>query len=410
MALPRYRSYLGIAKETTSTPITVFAASTPSGGSATYTAANNFVTGQTVVIAGIGGTPSSGSYNGTFVITSATSTTFVVANTATGGTPTYTNAVVYKAGGSTTGANGTPADFIPIKSLTPFDNIKYLEDTNWRGSMVENYGEIQGNRFSEFELTGDVFPDTVGYMIAGTLGDVTTTGAGPYIHAVSTKNNVNGQATSYTLTDYYGIVGSATSRQYAGTQFHELDLKFNADGLLEYSAKGTGFVSAVVTNPTSSFTNTQPIPVWVGTTTLAGTLSSALQEGNISIKRPATPIFTVDGNQDPYQIFQGAVTVDGSLTWVVEDDSLLLNYLNNSQPSLVINWSQTSNGGGATQVQATMTKCAFTVAKIERGKDYVEVVTEFKAIANTTDAGASGGYSPIKLTVKNAKPASTYTY
>jgi hypothetical protein len=378
----------------------------------------------------------------------------------------------HSAGANPTAA--TPTDYLPITSITPFDNIKYLEDKNWRGSMVEDYDIIQGNIFSEFEFGGDVFADTIGYVVGGVLGDITTTGASaPYTHAISLKNSGNGQASSYTLTDYNAV----NARQFAGVQFHELDFKFSADGLLEYTAKGTGFQSAVsatittatgsagtvtytapnnfyvgqvvsitgnsqsalnlssqtivsasttqftitnaatgtgtggtatVVTPTNSYTSVTAVPVWSGVTTLAGSTSTALQDGSLSIKRTATPIFTIDGNQNPYQIFQGPIMVEGTLTWVVEDDSILLNYLNNTKPSLDIDFKSPVTGTTVTEIKLHMTKCAFTVGKIERTKDYVEVTTSFKALGNTTDQGASGGYSPVKITLVNAKPSSTY--
>jgi len=59
----------------------------PSAGTVEYTAANDFVVGDTVVISGC----SIAGFNGTFVITAATSTYFRVAN-ATTGNPTLTNA------------------------------------------------------------------------------------------------------------------------------------------------------------------------------------------------------------------------------------------------------------------------------------------------------------------------------
>ena len=55
-----------------------------------------------------------------------------------------------------------------------------------------------------------------------------------------------------------------------------------------------------------------------------------------------------------------------------------------------------------------MTKCAFTVARIERGKDYVELSVNYRAQANTTDAGVTAGYSPIKVVLQNAKASGTY--
>lgn len=311
---------------------------------------------------------------------------------------------VHAAGAAPTATAAT--DYIPILDLKPFDNIKYLDDKNWRGSMVDTYGTVQGPIFSEFEFNGDVFPDTIGYPLAGLLGDYAITGASaPYIHTIATKNSGNGQATSYSLTDYNGY----DARQYTGVQFGSVDVKFSAEGLLEYSAMGQGWASSVVTAPTPTYpwSTVTNIPAWVGTTTIAGSAITRLSEGNISIKRNLTPIFSIDGSQSPYQIFQGAVEVDGALKLVFEDNTELGYFLNNSQPSLVLNFTQ-GTGATQTQVQFTMTKCAFQVAKIDRSKDYVELDVTYKALANSTDVGASAGYSPIKIVLKNAKSTAVY--
>jgi len=319
---------------------------------------------------------------------------------------------IAKEASRTAGTNPTAvaaSDFIPVNTITPFDNIKYLDDNNWRGSMVETYGTVQGVYHAEFEFGGNVFPDTIGYAVAGVLGAVTTTGsAAPYSHAISTKNTSSGQATSYTLTDY----NSYNARQFAGCQFGGLDFKFNADGLLDYTTTAQGYVSALaaVQPPTlaPSYSTVINVPSWTGVTTIGGSVTTKLTEGNVNITRPLTPIFTVDGNQNPYQIFQGAVSVDGALKLVFEDDTDLTRYLTNTQPSLDILFSQ-GTGSTLTSVQLHLNKCAFQVAKIDRSQDYVTLDVTYKAIANTVDADAtSGGYSPIKVTLQNAKASGTY--
>ena len=130
-------------------------------------------------------------------------------------------------------------------------------------------------------------------------------------------------------------------------------------------------------------------------------------EGNIDMKRAATPIYGIASTQDPYQVFLGPIEVTGSIKFVMESDAELLNFLNNTQPAIVLNWAY---GSGSTelQVQATITKGAYTAAVIERGDDFVSVTIELNGQANTTDAGASGGFSPIKWVLKNAKPSGTY--
>lgn len=299
-------------------------------------------------------------------------------------------------------------DFIPFTSITPVDNIAYLDDKGMRGSMVDEYDVIQGNIHSEFEFAGDVFADTVGYPLAGVLGDVTFTAGTPNQHAISVLNSqaTNGQPVTYTISDYYSL-GSSSTRQFAGAQFESIDFKFSADALLTYTAKAKAYQSATASNPTPSFSTVTPTPSWEGVVTLNGTTSTLLAEGNCNIKRPVDAIWTVDGSQRPYQLFAGAVTVDGALTLIFESDAELGLYLNNTKPALDIAFS---HGTGATTqaIKLHMTKCAFTGAKIQRGKEYIELAVNYKALANTTDAGTSAGYSPIKVTLQNTKATGTY--
>lgn len=300
-------------------------------------------------------------------------------------------------------------DFIPFTSINVMDNINYLDDKGIRGSMVDEYDVIQGTIHSEIEFAGDVFADTIGYPLAGVLGDVTVTGSSaPYSHAISVLNSqaTNGQPQTWTISDYYSL-GSASTRQYSGVQFESIDFKFSADSLLTYTTKAKGYASATATNPTPSFSTVTPTPSWEGVVTLNGSTSTLLAEGNCSIQRAVEPIWTVDGSQRPYQLFAGAVTANGALTLVFESDTELQLYLANTKPILDINFS---HGTGATTqaVKLHMTKCAFTVAKIERSKEYIELGVTYKALANTTDAGTSSGYSPIKVTLQNAKASGTY--
>ncbi|MFJ2399858.1 phage tail tube protein [Streptomyces xanthochromogenes] len=302
---------------------------------------------------------------------------------------------------------GTPVaatSFIPVKSMKPKDMQQLLDDQGMRGSMVDSYGKISGVLTSEYDFDGDVFPDTIGFPLAGVLGDVTTTGASaPYTHAMAVLNTGTGQPPSYTLSDYYTI----TTRQYAGAKISEVGLKFSGDGLLTYSAKATALGSASTSAPTPSFTAIPPLAGWVGAVTIAGSASTILIDGECTIKRPVDPIHTVDGTAAPYALWSGPVSVSGKLTLVMEDDVQLLNYLNNSQPSLDINYSQGASAA-LVQVKLHMTKCAFTNAEIDRGKDYIALSVDYEAVANTTDAGGSAGYSPIKVTLQNALATGTY--
>ena len=303
---------------------------------------------------------------------------------------------------TTRGTAVTPTAFIPVlaSSLKPADVYGALYDEGLRGSLVKNYNYIQGRAHSTFDFGGAVFADTVGWAITGLLGEDVVSGSAPTVHTISLKNSAtaaaDAQPTSYTITDFY----SASVRAYPGLMFQDFSLKFSAEGLLEYDAKGTGWVSATASTPTPSFSTVLPTPVWTGTVTVGGSSISNAVTGTIDMKRPATPIFGISNTQNPFQVFLGALEVTGKVTFLMEADTELTRYLTNTQPALVFNWTQ-GTGSTQTQIQATLTKGAYTMAAIERSKDYVEITVDINAQGNLTDSGTVG-YSPIKWVVKNA--------
>lgn len=311
---------------------------------------------------------------------------------------------------TTKGTPVAPTDFIPVlaSKLKPMDVIGELYDEGLRGSLVKDYNYIQGRSNSTYDFGGSVFADTIGYTIAGVLGDVTTTGStAPYTHSISLKNatavGADAQPTAYTITDFY----AANVRAYPGIQFHDFSLNFTADGLLEYDAKGTGYLSATASTPTPSFSTVLPTPVWQATVSIGGTTVANAVDGNIDMTRTITPIWGLANTKNPYQVFLGALETKGKIKFVMENDTQLTNYLTNVQPAITITWAQGS-GATATSISATLTKGAYIAAAIDRSKDFVEIDVDINAQGNTTDAGASAGYSNIKWTLQNAKPSGTY--
>jgi hypothetical protein len=310
----------------------------------------------------------------------------------------------------TKGTIVAPTDFIPVAkdSIKPVDVVDPLYDTGLRGSNVVNYAYLQGRTRSTFDFGGAVFADTVGYGIAGLLGSVTTTGASaPFTHTISLKNSLvagaDDQPISYTLTDFY----AANVRSYPGCQFSDFSLKFNADGMLEYDTKTTGWASSTVATPTPSFSTLLPTVVWRGAVSIGGTTISDAMTGNIDMTRSVTPVYGISNTQNPFQVFLGPLEVTGKITFIMEDDTELTRFLNNTQPAIVLNWAYGA-GASAVQIQATITKGAYTAAVIERGEDYVQVSIDLNGQGNTTDAGSTGGFAPIKWVLQNAKASGTY--
>jgi hypothetical protein len=311
---------------------------------------------------------------------------------------------------TTKGTAVAPTAFIPVNigKVKPVDVIDPLYDEGLRGSMVKNYNYLQGRTRSTFDFGGAVFPDTFGWALGGIMGSVATTGSSaPYTHVVSLKNasatGADAQPTAFTLTDFY----AANVRSYPGCQIHDLTVNFSADGMMEFDAKATGWASEAVSTPSPSFTTVLPTPSWQGTVSIAGVAVANSVDGSLTLTRSVEPIYGISATQDPYQIFVGALETSGTFSFVMEADTELTRYLTNTQPAIVLDWSNGS-GSTATQISATITKGAYVAASIDRGKDHVEISVDVTGLGNVTDAGSTGGYAPVKWTLKNAVVSGTY--
>tara|TARA_R110000868_G_scaffold74293_6_gene214793 strand:+ start:12632 stop:13621 length:990 start_codon:yes stop_codon:yes gene_type:complete len=301
-------------------------------------------------------------------------------------------------------------DFIPLMkdSLKPVDIIAPLYDTGLRGSMATNYNYIQGRRHTEIDLGGPVFADTVGWWLGSIMGSVVTSGAeAPYTHTITLKNAVgtdaDAQPTSLTIEDMY----VADNRVYPGCKVTQMSMTFNSDGMLEYTAKLMGHPSSVAEYEAPSFSAVTPTPVWRGTVYIGDTLIGYTTAASVNMTRAAEAIFGINDSQGPYEIFVGALDATGNMTFVMENDDVLVDFLDNTQPELIFEFAQ-GTGATATSVLFHVGKGAYTTAAIDRSGDHVAITVDYSTIATTGDAGVTGGYSPITWVLENAVVSGTY--
>lgn len=304
---------------------------------------------------------------------------------------------------------GTPVTTLaatcPVMAFTPKDRFVQLKDSALRGSMVDQYGQIQGSKSIEFDVNGPVFTDWLPYFVRNILGDLTTTGVGPYTHAISTLNSGTAQPSSLTLIDWQGPTATTQSRTYSGCCLSELTIKGNPEStLLEWSAKGLGWQStAYPTSPPAFSPGTeQPMAAWRSAIQIAATPELTIREWELTITRQLKVEWTSQNAQTPYIIQRGAVAVTAQLHFAVPaDEAPLTRYLANTQSALNI----LIDNGQATTAQRRLTMnintAAIDTTEIDRSEEAVGYNATIVGIANTTDAGASGGYSPVKVTTIN---------
>lgn len=380
---------------------------------------------------------------------------------------------------------------IPVEKFEWEDKPVWLDDKAMRGSMVESYGRQTGVIKTDFSMSGPVFLDTLGFLLANTLGDIsytggtptgsptTTTGAltagvstvvpvtsatgivtgtiiqldtagllenvtvlsvaalnvtltapvkfshltaaavqpvlAPFNTVMSTLNSGNGQPGSHTLVHNFGPPASTGTRVLAGACLSEVTLKWNAETqLLTYDAKGSAYPTAISgVTPVSTPSAVTPVASWRGVLGIAGPASGGTQvktvmDGEFMIKRALEPIFTTQNSQSPYIIQRGAVSTTGKLSFVAIDETPFTTMISNTQPQLQLVLSNALAGTSLASITVNCTNAAYETSKPNFGKAAIAYDTTFYAVANTTDAGSSGGYSPIKVTLANAVPPYTY--
>lgn len=230
---------------------------------------------------------------------------------------------------------------------------------------------------------------------------------GPYTYAWSLLNSGSGQPIAHTLTHYLGPTTTVGARAYPGFCLNSLDLKFNVESdLLTWDGKGVSWPSvAAASLPTANGTAVKPVASWqttigIGGPATGGTIVSTVTDGEVNLVREAVPIFTATGVQTPYIIQRGKFNAAGKLNFTAVSDESALNYmLNNTQPQVQIITSNGLSGVNLVTVTVDMQQCVFTTSDPDTSKTAVGYTTSFECLFNTTNAGGSGAYSPLRISV-----------
>lgn len=245
----------------------------------------------------------------------------------------------------------------------------------------------------------------------------------PNQHAMSLMNSGGGrgqgpasaQPSTMTFTQYYGPAATSGGRQFTSVVFTDISFKWNAESeFLTWSGKAIAWVSNIPASvPAATYSSAQPIAAWRGQLGLAGpasggTLVTTCESAEYTIKRVAAAKFTAQGSQNPYIIARGALSADWKSNFIAADESPLLYMRNNTQPQYQFVLSNGLSGANALGFQIDMQQAAFREVEPDFGKELVGFNASGKAVINPTNAGYTGGQSPVKVTITNAVAAGTY--
>ena len=306
----------------------------------------------------------------------------------------------------TFGVPAAPVMGVPWTQFKPADQHTPIPDLSWRASMADVYGYTPGPLDAAAPVGGVAYPDTIGYPLAGVLGDVVSSGSAPTTHQISVLNGGNQQPSSYTLTSTDGV----NTLQWPGCRFSELTLDASSLAAgVEWSAKVSSLAAVPASaSPSPVFTTAQLVPAWQLVAQIGGVTTSAVLGTTITITRAITAKRNVDGSRAPYAFRASTVAVTGKLVVLMQTDQVRAEYVAGTQTSLDWQWNQGS-GAAFTQLWAHCSQVIFTsAAKDYASQRFAQWSIGWKAVANVNDNGLSGGFSPIMFTLQNPVPPGTY--
>jgi hypothetical protein len=218
----------------------------------------------------------------------------------------------------------------------------------------------------------------------------------------------NGQCyfTGNTFTDYTSLTSSVGARAYPGACVGVIDITGNSEQLLDFKMTGNAWVSAPsVSTPTNTVSTAIPVPNWRSTVTVNGTQVYDVGEWSVSLKRTLQVYWTDQGTtQNPYIIARGPLDATGMLNYTVPtDESPLTQMLNNTQGSISIAITNGLAGTSTSYLALTLNASvgAFEKAKPDRSAVLVGYQDDWQAVANSANAGGSGGLGPITAILTN---------
>lgn len=300
---------------------------------------------------------------------------------------------------STYGVAASVGKLTPVDSPKVTPGVVWLDDSDFRGSPVKHYDQVQGVFKATYDFKTFTFTDVYPTLLRAALGSTDTTASvGPslYTHTIGLLNSPNTGSQPPSMTVLNDSVDA--TYQMLASRINTLSLSFSAEAAVENT------VSTICNQPTSvasvsaSNESTQHlIPAWNCAASLGGVSSTVLESVQLDIKRNSAQIYTL-GSQSAYNNFAGPIEVSGKISFVAElGETVWANALVRDQQVLLLNLvDPITNYSILYQMSAVQLENPV----ITQSKAYVEVMTDFIAVANTTDT-VTFGYSPIKTICTN---------
>jgi hypothetical protein len=319
---------------------------------------------------------------------------------------------------STTGTAASPnstlsggvsagATSVTLTSGTGFAANQWVQIDTGNLAEVVQVLSVATNTLTLTSATPLRFSHLTGVACTNTAANYTHTFSA--INPASSTGNTSAQPPTYTFLHRNFVATSANHNadQYSYSRFTDLKLTVKKDNWFTWDGKFTSYLRNFPSaDYPPSFTSVTAYPSWKAAISLAAGQVYNVSEASVSFQRELDVVTTADGAQDPYVIAAGPITATFTIDYDAVSDESALNYvLNNTQPTLSIVFTNGLSSPNTVSITINAQLAGHKDAPLSAMKTLWGFKTTGELVANTTNAGNSGGYSPAQAVLVNAIPS-----
>lgn len=304
---------------------------------------------------------------------------------------------------ATYGTAVAPVTGFAWTKLAPVDDNNPVQDKSWHGSAANTYGHETGTLDAAVPIGGPVLADSIGYLLAGALGDYQFTAGTPNTHVFALLNTGDQQPPAYTITSREPI----GALQWAGCKVTSLKLDVDADNPIAFDASLVGLCSATSAFTPPAVSGERLLPGWGVAATIGGSAEPRLLSASVLFTRTVDVKRNVDGSQAPWLQRLGGLSVTGDAELAVSADIYRAGFLAGGTTSIDLTYTS-GVGAALRQLKLHCSQVLITALSRDYGGKWIGIKFSWEAEANASDAGPSGGSSPVKVTLKNQIGSGVY--
>lgn len=212
--------------------------------------------------------------------------------------------------------------------------------------------------------------------------------------AVATQTTHTFKQSASTLKPTYSLTefNSFEDWGYPGCMLSDVSIKVDPKAICTIDAKFTGWIPAVQTGITATFSEPAPLLGWQFAMTNAGAASTRGLTYTMDLKRPTEAIHASNGSQQPREIFSGVLDADVTYSAIYENDTdynLYLSALQNNPTTMTmaqpVGAGVDAAGGSLT---LTTSQPGWSKGKPDISGTYAKADFAINGIYNTTDGGS----------------------